>query len=625
MSALAQLEHFCGYGGKHPNTVRYHSLRNETLIYTAAAAIIIEDVNDPHKQEFLRGHDNEVSALDISANGKLVATGQIGSLCRKGAVAPVIVWDFDNRQKYVEFGGLAHAVLCVKFSDDGRFLVATGANQMIFVWDVQTAEVIYSRRTESPCYMAVWGPVLDTNSRYPSYQLCTTFDSQVLVHLMSFDVRSMCYALTSDPMQIPASGLQRKYLCGLVKGGFLLAGTAAGDMCVFSMTTKVFRAAIPVCNNGVTSLTQAGDMLFAAGGDGRVKALRGQDTNWDIHAENVLPSGVMALTASCDGAELVAGCRNGSIFRLLSKDLAATLQAVTHTDEVTSVAFGTSSDSVLTCSKAGEVVLQNLSDYMPVVVCPMKSSARSAVLTTSTGEIVAGYDDGMIRCWPAKRGSKSTQGTYPAWELQAHRGGVTVVRESVNFIVSGGNDCSVRFWHRTSRELLATFTNHRKPVADLFIDEVTVHQVHSGAEDKLMVTYDLKQNKPLVQHYTQQCMITGLSQRKDRDREVISCGLDGRMLFWDPDYPDPTGELKGTLCGVVARLKCVDVSPSGRYVAAGAEDARLYIYDLAVCACIQECEGHSDEVVDVRWSPDQKQIVSAGKDGCVVIWNFFEM
>eukprot|EP00408_Alexandrium_pacificum_P055621 CAMPEP_0171260598 /NCGR_PEP_ID=MMETSP0790-20130122/55539_1 /TAXON_ID=2925 /ORGANISM="Alexandrium catenella, Strain OF101" /LENGTH=86 /DNA_ID=CAMNT_0011728935 /DNA_START=29 /DNA_END=286 /DNA_ORIENTATION=- len=76
---VAELEHFCGYGGKHMNTVRYHPQQAETLIYAAAAAIIIEDVNDPHKQEFLRGHDAEVSALDVSLNGKLVASGQEGS------------------------------------------------------------------------------------------------------------------------------------------------------------------------------------------------------------------------------------------------------------------------------------------------------------------------------------------------------------------------------------------------------------------------------------------------------------------------------------------------------------------------------------------------------------------
>mmetsp|Transcript_97321 Transcript_97321/g.272366 ORF Transcript_97321/g.272366 Transcript_97321/m.272366 type:complete len:625 (-) Transcript_97321:82-1956(-) len=624
MAAVVELEHFCGYGGKHANTVRYHPLRPETLIYTAAAAIIIEDVNDPHKQEFLRGHDAEITALDVSANGRLVASGQLGSPGRKGAVAPVVVWDFVNRQKYTEFGGLAHSVLCVRFSPDGRFLTATGANQTIFVWDVSTGETVYSRRTESPCYLAAWGP-MDTTSggRHPSYQLCTTYDAQVLVHDMVFDIRSMCYTLSSDPVQFPASGLQRKHICGIVQGGYLITGTAAGDICIFSLSAKVFRAALPVCNNGCTSLAAYGDILYIAGGDGRVKALRGADTHWDTLAENVLEGDVAALTASADGAELVAGTRNGKLWRLLSSDLTATLQAATHTDEVTDIAFGLSSDVVCTASRAGEVYLLDLSDYMPIVSCPSRSSARSVAISSVTGEIIVGYDDGAVRVWPGRR-SHSTGKQGPIWELQAHRGGVTALRESPNFIVTGGNDCAVRFWHRTTRELLATFTNHRKPVADLLVDEATPHLVHSGSEDKLVVSYDLKANKPLVQHFTQHSNITGLAQRKDREKEVVSSSLDGKILFWDVDYPDPTGCIESP-GGSMLRLRCVDVSPSGRYIAAGADDARLYIYDLATCSCIQECEGHSAGVSKVRWSPDQKQIVSAGRDGCVIIWNFFEV
>lgn len=618
MAAVAELEHFCGYGGKHLGTVRYHPIQVETLIYSASSAIIIEDVNDPHKQEFLRGHDAEVSALDVSLNGKLLASGQLGSTNRKGSVAPVIVWDFDNRCRYVEFNGLAHSVLCVRFSPDGRFLVATGANQMIFVWDVSTSEVVYSRRTESPCFLGVWGPIQDTGGRYPAYQLCTTYDSQVFCHVMSFDIRSMCYTLSSDVMQFPPSGLQRKHICGVVIGDFLVTGTAAGDLCVFSTKTKVFRTALPVCNNGVTSIAQFGDLLFVAGGDGRVKTIRGHDTRWDVLAENVLEAGIMSLTPSSDGAELVAGTRNGKLWRLLSSDLTATLQAISHTGEVTDVCFGSASDVVCTTSDAGEVFVMDLSDYMPVTTALSKSPVRTAVLT-SNGEILAGSDDGFLRAWSVQRGNSSL-----LWQLSAHRQGITVVRESPNFIVTAGNDCAVRFWHRQSRELLTSFTNHRKPVSDMIVDQALPQVVHSGAEDKLVVSYDLKQNKTLVQHFTQSSYITSLSQRKDCDQEVVSASLDGKLLFWDVDYADPTGCLDGPP-GISLRLRCCEVSPNGRYIAAGTDDGRLYIYDLVTCVCIQECEGHSGGTTQVRWSPDQKQIVSGGKDGCVIVWNFFEM
>eukprot|EP00927_Polykrikos_kofoidii_P038705 TRINITY_DN33117_c0_g1_i1.p1 TRINITY_DN33117_c0_g1~~TRINITY_DN33117_c0_g1_i1.p1 ORF type:complete len:626 (-),score=90.66 TRINITY_DN33117_c0_g1_i1:168-2045(-) len=622
-TAAAELEHFIGYGGRHPHTVHYHPTQTSTLIYAAAAVVIIEDVNDPHKQEFLRGHDAEVSALDVSLNGKLVASGQLGSPSRKGAVALVVVWDFDNRQRYTEFNGLAHSVLCLRFSPDGRFLLGTGANQMIFVWDVSTGEVVYSRRTEGVCFLGVWGPIDSSSGRYPSYMLCTAYDSQVFVHYLAFDVKCMGYALQSEAMQFPSSGLQRKHVCGLTRGDFLLTGTSAGDMCVFSLRTKVFRAALPICNNGATCIAQSGDVVFVSGGDGRVKAVRGEDTHWDVLVENVLETGSVALTPSADGAELVCGTRNGKLWRLLSSDLTATLQSFSHTAEVTDLAFGSgSSDAVCSVSQAGEVVVIDLSDYIPIANALNKSPCRSVVVSSDRGEIVVGSDDGFVRCWALQRTRQTDSWNQLLWQFHAHRGGVSVVRESNDFIVTGGNDFGVRFWHRTTRELLATFHNHKKPIQDIQVDNVSPHVVHSGAEDRLVVSYDLKLNKTLIQHSTASSNITGLSQRKDREHEVVSSSTDGKLLFWDVDYAEAVGCLESP--GQPLRFRCCQVSPSGRYIAAGTDDARLYIYDLMSCACIQECEGHSQGVTQVCWSPDQRQICSAGKDGCVIVWNFFE-
>jgi WD40 repeat protein len=33
--------------------------------------------------------------------------------------------------------------------------------------------------------------------------------------------------------------------------------------------------------------------------------------------------------------------------------------------------------------------------------------------------------------------------------------------------------------------------------------------------------------------------------------------------------------------------------------------------------------GHSGRVLSVRWSPDEKQVVTVGSDCCVAVWNFY--
>lgn len=46
-------------------------------------------------------------------------------------------------------------------------------------------------------------------------------------------------------------------------------------MCIYSIATMVFKAAVPVSNNGVMSLALGGDTLFIGSGDGKLKKLRG--------------------------------------------------------------------------------------------------------------------------------------------------------------------------------------------------------------------------------------------------------------------------------------------------------------------------------------------------------------
>jgi WD40 repeat protein len=33
--------------------------------------------------------------------------------------------------------------------------------------------------------------------------------------------------------------------------------------------------------------------------------------------------------------------------------------------------------------------------------------------------------------------------------------------------------------------------------------------------------------------------------------------------------------------------------------------------------------GHSEDVAALRWSPDEKQVLSVGDDCCICVWNFY--
>jgi WD40 repeat protein len=63
------------------------------------------------------------------------------------------------------------------------------------------------------------------------------------------------------------------------------------------------------------------------------------------------------------------------------------------------------------------------------------------------------------------------------------------------------------------------------------------------------------------------------------------------------------------------------VSPDGRYVAAGADDAgSIRIWDVATGAVVAELTGHRGAVNSVEFTPDGLGLVSGSDDGTVRLW-----
>jgi WD40 repeat protein len=144
-----QLEHIIGYGGQHQGTLHFHSQsESKVMIYSMGSSIVLEDPDDKHRQEFLRGHDADISCIALSPSGELIASGQVGSYTKSGQQAPVVVWDFAARASVYVLEGLTGKVSHLCFSPDGSFLAAagTGSDGLVLVWEIRTGELICSKK-----------------------------------------------------------------------------------------------------------------------------------------------------------------------------------------------------------------------------------------------------------------------------------------------------------------------------------------------------------------------------------------------------------------------------------------------------------------------------------------------
>ena len=80
------------------------------MIYNIGGLLVIENVHDKHQQQFLRGHDMEISAIAVSHSGNIVATGQLGTVFQKLPDAPIILWNYTTKEPIAVLKGMQIAV-----------------------------------------------------------------------------------------------------------------------------------------------------------------------------------------------------------------------------------------------------------------------------------------------------------------------------------------------------------------------------------------------------------------------------------------------------------------------------------------------------------------------------------
>ena len=116
---LVELDHAIGFSGRVDNSVFLHPNAKEYVLI-AGCSIVSGDLNDPHSQHFLTAHDDHITCITISNQGKLIASGQ------KGDNSDVVIWDYNTKRATFRLSEHDYAVSSLAFSHDDLLLISAG-------------------------------------------------------------------------------------------------------------------------------------------------------------------------------------------------------------------------------------------------------------------------------------------------------------------------------------------------------------------------------------------------------------------------------------------------------------------------------------------------------------------
>jgi len=389
-SAL-ELEHVLG----HKAASVCHPSDERRFVTTLGPHIVVADVLDPHAQTFLRGHDADVTALDVGASGRFIASGQARSPNAPAGDSMVVLWDFESRRGIYNFFGIIGGVSHVRISPDEKFLAAAGFDLALYVWDLATGEVVFTRKfvlgdQRDGIRFLSWGPVITSSvSRRPAYTLAFNVFEKVHVAVLEYDFRIMRYNTIVLNAQMPAAGFVRTYTSGTFDpaGNMVMCGTTTGEVAVFSVQAGglAYKTALLAASNGVLSLLpvrapidehSGRAAIYVGGGDGTLRCFTGSGLDWVCTAEARLYGPVTSLSIAYGSSSwMLAGTAAGLLYRVSfggnlhngaqsGGRTAVDLLEVAHTGAALAACFHPSApEAVATVSADRSLRLWNLNTY----------------------------------------------------------------------------------------------------------------------------------------------------------------------------------------------------------------------------------------------------------------------
>lgn len=566
--------------------------------------IVIASLSNPDQYEFLEGHSQPITTFAIDKNRKIIASGQNGKESHTETSTPVIVWDISSRSQIIVLRGHKSAIKNIAISEDARVVAVTDqVTNKIWIWDIQEQDLGCFLQAPKPVSSIVFGGCFKD-----SWLLHATCQNSLLEYTIKFDIRTFEYKSEFKEYSNPTNGYRRTYETSFFIFPYLFVGTHAGELAVYNAQTTTLRSTIPVDEFPINSICEGPEVgtVLVAGHD--LSLVRVDENNLSVIKTMKLEYPVTSVSrldkkalirsenTAIELIDLRRLTRSAIYTGVVSKPI-----SVAATNGSAAVGIGDQGLVIVTINKESLKFLQ----YKPDI-------KATAVASTPKGDFVIGCIDGTVAEVDG-RGSE-------LWLTEhVHRGKITAICATADFIATGGEDGMIRILTHMSRSLVNEMMVHNAPVLKIIPAFGNPQRIHSVGADRTMTTTEISTGKRICQQITSgRIAFTSIDQLKDGETEILVSMGDGSVRAYD--WPRK-GIIFETESPQKLQINTIALQPGSRILACGGESEYLAFCDFKTDDFKWSLGGvaHSLPVRQVTWTPDGKFLLSAADDG-LCLW-----
>ena len=549
----------------------------------------LPDLPDPAFRRVLVGHDSGVDAVAVAPDGRwLVSSGSDGT---------VRIWDVATGEQRAVLAGHSGPVRAVAVAPDGQWLVSGGSDRTVRIWDVATGE-------QRAVLAGHSGPVRAV-AVAPDGQWLVSGGSDRTVRISDVATGEQRTAWVGHEGGVEA-------LAVAPDGQWLVSGGSDGTVRIWDVATGEQRAVLAGHSDPVRAVAVAPDgrWLVSGGSDGTVRI-------WDVatgEQRAVLAghlSPVWAVAVGPDGSWLASGSSFDPGVRIW--DAWTGEQRVTrvgHEGGVDAVAVAPDGQWLVSGGSDRTVRIWDSATLEQRVARVGHEGAVEGVAVAPDGRwLVSGGTDRTVRIWDVATGEQHAA-------LEGHDRAVHAVAVAPDgrWLVSGGSDRTVRIWDVATGAKRGVLVGHDGPVRAVAIGS-DGRWLASGSTDGTVRVREVDSGEPRTWP-GHEGGVNAVAIAAD-GRWLASGDGGGMLRIWDI----VNDRLLGRLAGHDGPVRAVAVAPDGRWLVSGGSDGTVRIWDVASGEQRAAWLGHKGGVYALAIAPDGQWLVSGGSDRTVRIWD----